>query len=1034
MAEEKVQLSISAVLDGGSINDLTKALSSGVASATTEGGKRAQKQYANHIAAAMEAGVRAASDSRTVKRFGAQVANAKAMQDAIVQAYEKGDKEHGKFLERERKKEMKHLKQIADRRKSHYQDYVRLQERSMSQIADDYNDKIQQGVGNLLSGNLSPGGILKSIGGKMQQRGDAATQAGRGADASKTTRAMGQIGKVMAGMGTAVMAIGSIAVLVVGLVKAFIDLDAKIKNMNKSIAESAGAADFGFGTANDAAYRMSGLMDNIRTQILDQTADWDGYRQSSESMFKVLGTMNEMNFTFKAMQKEIDNTTNSINSFADISIRAVAYGKLLGVETGQMGSDMAKMANEWGVGLDTISEGLHLVHKEALLSGFSTKRFYSTILEVTSGLGQYNVRLQEAAGLLTTMGAAMGESQGEGMFKSMATDTSFAGKSPVDALRDILIKGGPGAVQDIFKDEAVAKAADMFNAMTEEQRQQFGQKFKLDTSSAQAFGEAFAKAAPGQKAVGAAMGEFGIAGEARGFGTAAARSGQAGQGNLDRMATSFGDLGAASRMRFMMRLPAMLGHSFSDLSDLLERGAIPELQAFLDTQGMSMEQFKNLAELQGALADEFEAMKKATSGMGVGSIIDRGSYGKFRKEEGGKFVAVDDQGNPLSSAFKDVDSYLAAQNDFITQQTTVIDEDLELGKQIAKNTEDFNTVIEENVAKILNKIYITLMDIWHWISGDASKRKEMKSYRQTFERNQAKQQAAVGSELEAARSALSGTTPGTPEGVAAQERVTNAEKRQAMLNQVASAAPSVNPEQFQSAAEYTNAVYAAAGVDKSEFAATGAPGVAPSTVSRGGGRDTASYARIGNLLSEAVTDRPLVSEPGYDDFAPIRKVIEDEVLSGLSGDSYNKFNDLLAYVEENWVTNAKASKRSGPLGGYEIRPANRRAISELNSALTDPSYDWTKVKGAQAAFNSGFLGGLPSMQDMYVPSNGRPVRLDSADSVLAMKPGGAVDRALGGGRGGGGVTIIVKNYGNPREVQNAVMRGIKIARGEPFVQ
>jgi hypothetical protein len=70
--------------------------------------------------------------------------------------------------------------------------------------------------------------------------------------------------------------------------------------------------------------------------------------------------------------------------------------------------------------------------------------------------------------------------------------------------------------------------------------------------------------------------------------------------------------------------------------------------------------------------------------------------------------------------------------------------------------------------------------------------------------------------------------------------------------------------------------------------------------------------------------------------------------------------------------------------------------------------------------------------DMYVPSNGRPVMLNSADSVLATMKGGAVDRAMGRGGSGGNVTIVVKNYGNPREVQEAVMRGIKIARGEPF--
>jgi hypothetical protein len=786
--------------------------------------------------------------------------------------------------------------------------------------------------------------------------------------------------------------------------------------MNKSIAETAGAADFGFGTAGEAASQMSSKLEEIRGQILEQAADFQGYRVSSESMFKVLGAMNEMNFTFKDMQKQIDAANNGINSFADVSIRAVAYGKLFGISSDQAAQNMAQMANEFGVGLQVISEGFHAVHKEALVSGFSTKRFYSTILEVTSGLGQYNVRLEEAAGLLSSMGAALGEARGEALFKSAVGDQSaFSGKSPVDVLKDVLVKGGPDVVKDIFADEAAAQAAKMFEGMDEAQREAFGKRFKLDTSSAQAFGEAFAKAAPDQKAVRDLLAELKVEGETAGFGAKASRLALAGTGDLDRMATSYGDLGGASRMRFLMRVPKMFGESFDDLATALEQGTIPELQALLDSQGMSVEQFKELAALQGRLDSEFKAMREEAKGVAVGGKIDRGKYGSFRVLGGGKFQKIDDQGNALSGAFSDVDSYLAAQNDFIEQQTDVVSEDMKLARQVARNTEDLNTVIQENVAAILNKIYATLMDIWHWISGDASKRKEMKSFRKTFEAGLAKAEKANEADLASARQAL-GSAKTAPEREAAEARVQEAEKKQAMLETVRATAPEVNPEDFANPAEYTDAVLRQAGVDPS-ILQVGAS--APKSASMGRAKDVKSKGRIQEMLREA-SEYMFVGKPTKDDFSPMREILERELLSGMEGEQLKAYEDLIAYLEHNWVNQADDVPGNVP-GTYFAGSANRWVLNQLGNALSG-AFDWGEIQGSKATFAN----------DMYVPANGRPVLLNSADQVLAMKPGGAIDRA--GSRGGGGavpVTIHV-NGGDTRQVMQAVIKGIKIARGEPF--
>jgi len=1030
---EQVELGIKLLVESGSVDALTNALTSGVAKATTEGGKRAQKQYTEHIANATSAAVRRVFEGRTVSNLLSKALNAEKMNKAIVAAYEKGDTEHAKALERERKRDMKHLAALAERRKKNFQDYAELQDRTFTQTADDFNERLSSGVSNLFSGNIDVGGLVKKLGAKAQQRGDSAITRGQSVDASRMEKAMGRLGSVMSGMGTALMGLGGVETIVTTLVQAFITLDTKIKDMNKAMTESAGAADFGLGTAGQAAAHMSSQLEEIRGQILEQAADWEGYRQSSESMFQVLSAMNQMNFTFKQMRKEIDDTTNSITSYADISIRAVAYGKLMGVSTQQMGENMAQMANEFGVGLDTISQGFHMVHKEAVLSGFSTKRFYSTILEVTSGLGQYNVRLSEAAGLLAGMGAAMGEARGEALFKGTVGDQSFKGKSPVDALKDLLLKGQKGKVASIFADEAAASAGKFYEALNPEQREKVGKRFKLDTSSAQAFGEAFAKAAPDQAALLAYLGDIQASGEASNYAQTAGRHAKAGKGDIDRQTAAYSELGAAGRLRMMMLMPEFSAHQ--DLSTLLQEGLTPEIQAVIDAMGISMDQFRELADFQGRLGSEFDAMAKEAKGMAEGKVIDRGEFGKFRKVKGG-FQKVDDtETENLSGVFNDVDSYLAAQNDFIEQDQKVIDEDLELGRQIAANTEDFSRVIEENIAVILNKIYSTLVDIWHWISGDKQKRDQLKSFRTSFEKAHAKKVAFTEEAEKAAQAKVAAATASGDKSAlaAAQTELTDVQKRKSMLTAVQGAAPTIDPTEFDSVAAYTEAVYAAAGVDQASLPKIAGDPTEQKGPARPQGRGEAGgrKALLDKLLG--ATEDWSLNPSVHEVWGPLESILRDEYVSGLSGEPKAQWEDLIALIREQYLTGLPGAPKND-LGLSHVTGLNQWAINQIELALSG-ALDWSAVQGASKAFDTSILGnaqGFMQANDMYVPSNGRPVMLNSADSVLAMKPGGAVDKAMG--RGGGNVTINVKNYGNPREVQKAVIRGIKIARGEPFAQ
>jgi hypothetical protein len=183
-------------------------------------------------------------------------------------------------------------------------------------------------------------------------------------------------------------------------------------------------------------------------------------------------------------------------------------------------------------------------------------------------------------------------------------------------------------------------------------------------------------------------------------------------------------------------------------------------------------------------------------------------------------------------------------------------------------------------------------------------------------------------------------------------------------------------------------------------------------------------------------------------WGPIEQIFRNQVVRGSSGEVKTQYEDLLAFVAENYRINMEKAPSGSGIHGMQtdLRGVNQWAIGFLNDAMTNPNFQWDNIAGASKIWESaagiGMEGvvnqtaeaaGMPTANDMYVPTNGRPIALNSADQVLAMMGGGAVDQAMkrGGGGSGAPVTINVQG-GNIREVQQAVIRGIRIAQGEPF--
>ena len=1075
MADEKVQLTVEAMLDGDSIGKLTKALASGVEKATTEGGKRAQKEYANYIKVAAEAGIRGMDGSKTRKEFLDKVLDANAMSARIQEAWEKGDKEHAKFLEGQRKKDMKHLKLLADRRKSNYADFARIQSRTMAEQADAFAGKLERGISGLFSGNIDLGGMIKGAGQAGQRRGDAAILKGNDPNATKRDKQMATLGKTMASIGTGLMAFGAVTGILTILVKAFVDLHDRVNDMNKAFSQTAGAADFGLGSAATSAAELERKMDSVRDSILE-ASKMDpvsgGWMQSSDDLYAILGAMNEMNFSFEKMKKNVDNNIAGLSSFADHAIRAVAYGKLLGVEGREMGQQMTQMANEFGVGLNVIAEGLHAVHREAMLSGFSTKRFYSTVLELTSGLGAYNVRLEEAANLLGLMGHTAGEGQAGEMSKKFGT--GMESMSVEERLKKLLLDGGKDdpTTKRIFTDDAKASAAAFYKALKGNKDfdgTELLKMFGLDVGGGMdAFVKQFMKIKPGQRqklrdvlfAKKTGLGDD--AAEVSDLADRGVAKSAAGKGDQGRQVEAMSYLGPAAQMALRMQMPVVFKNVASSLGDLAMTGDTAAQAAAASASGMSLDDIQQIGALQSKMMSRFKSFGDMSEEQLNADGMTRTGKGKYRRRD-------QTTGQVSGDEFKDWLGLLLASNDEVEHMTNVVSEDTKIAKDISDKTGALSTVLKENIAAILNDIYIVVRDILNWLVSSSDKKKKIgaagKKLISKFAGKQSEAQTALKSAQAAHKAA---PTAATKSAVGAAQA--DVDKYTALKN----AAIELDPADYNSYEEYNKAVYKKAGQDR--------PG---SSKAPPGGRDKQEHSQnrretdirgkgIGEAWKEdgwgGVATWMAGMEGGIESYQGFKNYMDPFWQnSGIPKTDQKTFMD---YWKELYLQNVKSDPgfASGALGanltderilagamdGIKAAEIWRKTASEggTESLMGDMSLLTRDGFGPLDGTYRGFLSSgldldyhedaptrrpsgpvIPSAaDDLFVPTNGRPVALNSADQVLAMKPGGAIDRALGGRGGGGGspVTINIKWTGDEALVRRAVIEGINIARGKPF--
>lgn len=296
---------------------------------------------------------------------------------------------------------------------------------------------------------------LGSMAGAFKKMAQSATTVGTKMEANASKGmggdAIAGLGKAMSTLGPAIAAIAGAAVGIAALVKIVFDADSRIKDLNKSmIAAGVSGQEFGDDVGEGMSQVRKAFTGTGSTKWLNDLGT------TSKETIDALGGFQKAGTTFEEIRGKVKDDTEAVDKLREAVKGAVVYSKLLGESADKVAGDMAKMAEETSSTLEGVRDKFGEIAAAAKQSGFDTKRFYGMVLEVTTGMSMYNVRLQDTIGLLTQAGKVLGPDAGK------AWAQSLTGGMKEVSTRDMTVnamKMGKGNVQGAAKLDATNQAS-----------------------------------------------------------------------------------------------------------------------------------------------------------------------------------------------------------------------------------------------------------------------------------------------------------------------------------------------------------------------------------------------------------------------------------------------------------------------------------------------------------------------------------------------------------------------------------------------
>ena len=306
------------------------------------------------------------------------------------------------------------------------------------------------------------GGFVKTIGGAASKGLVAGAKAAKAGETAATASgdlakadALATAASVMSAGAVAFTAVAAALALFVAYGKAADDYQSRL---NKTLLEGASVADI-MGVAYQEGARSSlelaDTMQAARKASVDTAVQ---FRMSTEETARVLQDLNSAGITYKRIVDGAQTAAEAQYRFAEAINRTITYSSLLGVSVSELASYQNTLMKDVNMSLDRTFDVFAAINEASMASGMSTKTFFTAISQATSGMALYNVRIDQAIGLIKSFGEIVGETDAGKILSDLT------GKKGVDERLRIAATAvetvGLEKVQDLFRRTTEAGAAE----------------------------------------------------------------------------------------------------------------------------------------------------------------------------------------------------------------------------------------------------------------------------------------------------------------------------------------------------------------------------------------------------------------------------------------------------------------------------------------------------------------------------------------------------------------------------------------------
>ena len=305
---------------------------------------------------------------------------------------------------------------------------------NLTEAAEGLGDAFVSGIDvTALSKKLSAG-----LGKGLGKAGDLLGAAGGGG---------GVFGMVLKVLGGAVGVLGATVGALGALLAAFVMVDKKVKEFNKDIIKTHGALSvmrLGSGDLNKGLTIM-------KHTVMDLTGNLGVSEEEAKALFQ---SLDNGNLTLSRLTGGTSDAALAQRRLSASLRDTYAAANMTGVGLSEYADNLTNYVNDLGMSTETVNDNFRSIAKMASESGFSTRRFYSMVVQATSGQSALNVHLEQTGDLLLRMSKIMGMKKAAEMVGGAAGDMGSMGAT--ERIKTLLIAGGRG--QRVFSREATQQA------------------------------------------------------------------------------------------------------------------------------------------------------------------------------------------------------------------------------------------------------------------------------------------------------------------------------------------------------------------------------------------------------------------------------------------------------------------------------------------------------------------------------------------------------------------------------------------------